>query len=103
MLYAEGCRITEPGNWYLDPVVLPDPEEDKKRIEEAVEIARETDIVILLLGGNELTSREAWGRVPTWGIVQTWSLSATRTNWPGEFSSWANLSWWPCSTESLCR
>jgi beta-glucosidase len=61
VLYAEGCRITEPGNWYLDPVVLPDPEEDKKRLEEAIEIARKTDIVILVLGGNELTSREAWG------------------------------------------
>jgi beta-glucosidase len=41
--------------------VLPDPEEDKKRLEEAIEIARKTDIVILVLGGNELTSREAWG------------------------------------------
>lgn len=61
VLYAEGCRITEPGNWYLDPVVRPDPEEDQKRMEEAVEIARETDLVILVLGGNELTSREAWG------------------------------------------
>ncbi len=61
VLYAEGCRITEPGNWYLDPVVLPDPEEDKNRMEEAIEIARKSDIVILVLGGNELTSREAWG------------------------------------------
>jgi len=61
VLYAEGCRITEKGSWYLDPVVLPDPEEDEKRMREAVEVAGKADIVILVLGGNELTSREAWG------------------------------------------
>ncbi|MBN2062087.1 MAG: glycoside hydrolase family 3 C-terminal domain-containing protein, partial [Deltaproteobacteria bacterium] len=61
VLYAEGCRITEKGSWYLDPVVLPDPEEDERRIREAVEVAGKADIVILVLGGNDLTSREAWG------------------------------------------
>jgi beta-glucosidase len=61
VLYAEGCRITEKGSWYLDPVVLPDPEEDEKRMQEAVGVAGKSDIIILVLGGNELTSREAWG------------------------------------------
>jgi beta-glucosidase len=61
VLYAEGCRITEKGSWYLDPVVLPDSEEDEKRMQEAIEVAGKADIVILVLGGNELTSREAWG------------------------------------------
>jgi len=61
VLYAEGCRITEKGSWYLDPVVLPDPEEDEKRMQEAIEVAGKADIIILVLGGNELTSREAWG------------------------------------------
>lgn len=61
VVYAEGCRITEKGSWYLDPIVQPDPKEDEKRMQEAVEVAKESDIVILVLGGNELTSREAWG------------------------------------------
>ena len=61
VVYAEGCRITEKGSWYLDPIVKPDPKDDEKRMQEAVEVAKESDIVILVLGGNELTSREAWG------------------------------------------
>ena len=58
--YAEGCGITEAGSWYKDPVIKTKPEEDLKKIEEAVKIARKADLVILVLGGNELTSREAW-------------------------------------------
>ncbi|MEM1137331.1 MAG: glycoside hydrolase family 3 N-terminal domain-containing protein [Bacteroidota bacterium] len=60
VVYGEGCRITEEGSWYLDPVVLPDPQEDLKRIKHAVTLAERSDIVILVVGGNELTSREAW-------------------------------------------
>lgn len=60
VLYSEGCRITEAGNWYEDPVQASDPEEDKIRIKEAVEIAKKADVVVLAIGGNELTSREAW-------------------------------------------
>ena len=60
VVYGEGCRITEPGSWYWDPVELPKPMEDQRRIEHAVTIAERSDLVILVLGGNELTSREAW-------------------------------------------
>lgn len=58
--YAEGCRITEAGSWYLDPVELPDPQEEQQRLAEAEALAKECDLIILALGGNELTSREAW-------------------------------------------
>jgi len=34
--------------------------EDKKLIQEAVQLAIEADIVVLAIGGNEQTSREAW-------------------------------------------
>ncbi len=60
ILYAEGCGITQPGSWYLDPVKPTDPAEDRRKIEEAVAIAKQADLVILAVGGNELTSREAW-------------------------------------------
>lgn len=60
VLYAEGCRITEAGSWYEDPVEKSDPQEDRRRIREAVAIARKADVVVLAIGGNELTSREAW-------------------------------------------
>jgi len=59
--HAEGCRITEPGgSWHKDEVKLPDPAEDAKRVAQAVETARGADAVVLVLGGNEEVSREAW-------------------------------------------
>ena len=60
VLYSEGCKITQPGSWYEDPVLPSDPEEDRRQISEAVKIARKADVIVLALGGNELTSREAW-------------------------------------------
>jgi len=60
ILYAEGCGITQPGSWYLDPVLPTDPAEDRRKIEEAVAVAKQADLIILAVGGNELTSREAW-------------------------------------------
>ncbi|MBI5470999.1 MAG: glycoside hydrolase family 3 C-terminal domain-containing protein [Ignavibacteriae bacterium] len=63
VLYSEGCRITIGGSWNEDPVHLPDHNEDKKLIEQAVATARQAETVILVLGGNEQTSREAWSRV----------------------------------------
>jgi beta-glucosidase len=60
ILYAEGCRVTEPGSWYKDQVTLTDPASERPRMAEALEIAKQADIVILAIGGNELLSREAW-------------------------------------------
>jgi len=60
VVYAQGCHITVGGAWKEDLVTLPDPEDDRRLIAEAVEVAREADVVILALGGNEQTSREAW-------------------------------------------
>ncbi|MCA9260355.1 MAG: glycoside hydrolase family 3 C-terminal domain-containing protein [Planctomycetales bacterium] len=58
--HAEGCRITIDGGWFEDVVVPSDPDEDRRLIAEATELAREVDLVILAVGGNEQTSREAW-------------------------------------------
>ena len=60
VLYAEGCKITRGGSWQQDEVVPSDPEEDRRQIAEAVEAARQAEVVVLALGGNEQTSREAW-------------------------------------------
>ena len=61
VLYSEGCKITIGGNWNQDDVIPSDPEEDRKQIAEAVEVAKQADVIILAIGGNEQTSREAWG------------------------------------------
>ena len=61
VVYSEGCRITEtPPDWDADKVVLGDPVLNAKRIQAAVETAKTADAVILVLGENEQTSREAW-------------------------------------------
>jgi beta-glucosidase len=61
VLYSEGCKITETApDWYADKVVLGDPALNAKRIAAAVRVAKKADVVILVLGENEQTSREAW-------------------------------------------
>ncbi|MGB2870194.1 MAG: glycoside hydrolase family 3 N-terminal domain-containing protein [Bacteroidota bacterium] len=62
VLYSEGCKLTIGGSWNEDAVKFPNPEENRKLIRQAVETARQADTVILVLGGNEQTSREAWNR-----------------------------------------
>ena len=60
VVHSEGCKITVGGSWQQDEVVASDPAEDTKQIREAVEVARNADVIVLALGGNEQTSREAW-------------------------------------------
>lgn len=62
ILYSEGCKITAGGSWNKDQIVLPTEEEDLVAISEAVEVAEKSDIVVIAIGGNEQTSREAWSR-----------------------------------------
>jgi beta-glucosidase len=60
VLYHEGCKITRGGSWAQDEVLPSDPAEDRKSIAEAVEVAKRADVIVLAVGGNEQTSREAW-------------------------------------------
>ncbi|MGB8322408.1 MAG: glycoside hydrolase family 3 N-terminal domain-containing protein, partial [Candidatus Acidiferrum sp.] len=62
VLYSEGCKITIGGSWNEDRVVASDPEEDRKAIQAAEQVAKSADVIILAIGGNEQTSREAWSR-----------------------------------------
>ena len=60
VLYSEGCKITIGGSWHQDEVVPSDPGEDRRQIAEAVEVAKQADVIVLAIGGNEQTSREAY-------------------------------------------
>jgi beta-glucosidase len=61
VLYAEGCKITQGGSWQQDEVIPSDPAEDRKQIAKAVAVAKRAEVIVLAIGGNEQTSREAWG------------------------------------------
>jgi len=60
--YCEGCKITVGGSWNQDLVKPSHPEEDRKLIQEAVKGAQQADVIVVAIGGNEQTSREAWSR-----------------------------------------
>jgi beta-glucosidase len=62
VVFSEGCKITVGGSWQIDEVVASDPAEDIRQIAEAVEVAKTADVIVLAIGGNEQTSREAWAR-----------------------------------------
>jgi beta-glucosidase len=64
VVYAEGVRISEPDagpvqNRFL-PYRPPSAEKDAQLIAQAVETAQAADAVVLVLGGNEAVSREAF-------------------------------------------
>jgi beta-glucosidase len=59
--HAEGCKITrEGGDWWADSSRLNDAADDARLIAQAVEVAKAADTVVLVLGGNEDTNKEAW-------------------------------------------
>ena len=60
VLYSEGCKITIGGSWNQDEVVASDPDEDRRQIAEAVKVAQKADVIVMAIGDNEQTSREAW-------------------------------------------
>jgi beta-glucosidase len=58
--YSEGVRITEGHCWSCDAVKLTPAAVNRKLIAAAVQTARKADVIVMVLGGNEATSREAW-------------------------------------------
>nr|WP_271079629.1 glycoside hydrolase family 3 N-terminal domain-containing protein [Aurantiacibacter sp. MUD61] len=61
IVHAEGVRITEDDDWWVDEVTLADPAANRRMIAETVEAARDADTIILFVGDTEQTSREGWG------------------------------------------
>ena len=60
VLYHEGCAITIGGSWSQDDVTPGDPDENRRMIREAADLAARADVAVLAIGDNEQTSREAW-------------------------------------------
>ena len=64
VLYAEGCKITTAKQgwrgWYEDEVKLADPAMQASSIREAADVARRSNIAVVVVGENESTNREAW-------------------------------------------
>ena len=58
--YREAVRITEDRIWDKNEIVFTPPEVNARLIAEAVEAARGADTILMVLGDNEKTSREAW-------------------------------------------
>jgi beta-glucosidase len=61
ILYAEGVKITDTDAWSAPQIRLASMEENKKRMAEAVEVAKQADVIVLFVGSNAATSREGTG------------------------------------------
>lgn len=58
--HAKGVELTNNRSWWDDEVELADPVTNRRLIREAVATASGADLIILAIGGDESTSREAW-------------------------------------------
>jgi len=83
VVFAEGYLISDPDqNSQINammPYVAPKEETGTRLLQEALEVARTADVVVLALGGNEVVSREsigqmAPGRPPSYGDTDTIDL-----------------------------
>ena len=67
ILFAQGCKLTTNTttsylNWKTHEILFATREENLELIEEAVEVAKKAEVVILALGENEHLCREAWAK-----------------------------------------
>jgi beta-glucosidase len=67
VLFAQGCKLTKTQknsyfNWKMDEIEIISPDENRKLIKAAVEVAKKAEIVILAIGENEHLCREAWAK-----------------------------------------
>lgn len=60
IVHAKGVELTDNRSWWDDEVNLADPAENMRMIDEAVAAVQGVDVIILAIGGDESTSREAW-------------------------------------------
>ncbi|RYE03218.1 MAG: glycoside hydrolase family 3 protein, partial [Sphingomonadales bacterium] len=58
--FAEGVKLTKSRVWAEDAVELVDDATNDKLRAEAIEVAKNADVIFLVLGDNEQLSREAW-------------------------------------------
>jgi len=66
VVYSEGVKIVEnllPNSrksWFQDSIAWPDDKTNAARIEEARQVAENSDVIIMVIGENEMISRESW-------------------------------------------
>lgn len=60
--YAKGCDVIDKYFPESELYDVPLDAEEQKMMDEAVEVARHSDVAIMVLGGNELTVREEYSR-----------------------------------------
>lgn len=60
IVHSKGVKLTDNRSWWDDEVNLADRAENLAMIDEAVAAAQGSDLIILAIGGDESTSREAW-------------------------------------------
>ncbi|KPF63293.1 glycoside hydrolase [Porphyrobacter sp. AAP60] len=61
VVHAMGVEIVKgDSDWWDDEVELGDPAENRRRISQAVEVAKKADTIVLFIGDTEKTSREGW-------------------------------------------
>jgi len=60
IVHSKGVTLTDNRSWWDDEVNLFDKDKNLASIYEAVAVAKTADLVILAIGGDESTSREAW-------------------------------------------
>jgi beta-glucosidase len=71
VVYAQGCKVTTNGDsisqnnyQFIDLPKFPTKEENQKLIDEAVNVAKNSDFIVVAVGENEQFSREAWNGHP---------------------------------------
>ena len=60
LAWSEGVRITESRVWGADEIVFTPKAKNDQLIAAALEAAKSADTIIMVLGDNEQTAREAW-------------------------------------------
>lgn len=60
IVHAKGVKLTDNRSWWDDEVNLVDPAANLEMIAAAVDAVQGADVIILAIGGDESTSREAW-------------------------------------------
>lgn len=60
IIWSKGVTLTDNRSWWDDEVNLIDPEVNRRDIQSAVAAAQGADLIIVAIGGDESTSREAW-------------------------------------------
>ncbi|WP_420144089.1 glycoside hydrolase family 3 N-terminal domain-containing protein [Sphingobium sp.] len=62
VVHAQGVFITQSEDRSADAVLLADPARNRQLIAEAVEVAKEADVILLAIGDTEQTSREGFAK-----------------------------------------